>query len=356
MEPNTAKYIAMALLVVVSFFLGFLPLKIGKYFLHTDSTWKNTLTSILLCFGGGVLFATSFIHILPEVRENIEEWVELSGVDLGHASEKFSEIILCAGFFLIYFVEEAVHAFLDSGIHHHQSETMQIHRSFSIHSQACEAGTDVEKSTDFIVAPDSTTSNYKTFDDQDSKPSKGKLKVTSSDLRDFFTVLALSFHAVFEGLAVGLEEDYQGVWLLFAAVAAHKYVISFCLGVELYAVRTRLTIYILYMTVWVVMSPIGIAIGILITNHAEQGSGYYLAVGVLQALAGGTIIYVVVFEVLERERSKKVSGLAQLLFFVLGFCALMLIELLAGHDHSHEHEHDHDHTNVTTMGPTTVLV
>ena len=36
----------------------------------------------------------------------------------------------------------------------------------------------------------------------------------------------------------------------------------------------------------------------------------------------------VVFEVLERERSKKVSGLAQLLFFVLGFCALMLIELL----------------------------
>ena len=39
---------------------------------------------------------------------------------------------------------------------------------------------------------------------------------TKSSLRDFFTVLALSFHAVFEGLAVGLENDSKDVWLLFA--------------------------------------------------------------------------------------------------------------------------------------------
>ena len=39
---------------------------------------------------------------------------------------------------------------------------------------------------------------------------------TKSSLRDFFTVLALSFHAVFEGLAVGLETDSKDVWLLFA--------------------------------------------------------------------------------------------------------------------------------------------
>jgi zinc transporter ZupT len=38
----------------------------------------------------------------------------------------------------------------------------------------------------------------------------------SSSLRDFFTILALSFHAVFEGLAVGLEDSTEGVWTLFA--------------------------------------------------------------------------------------------------------------------------------------------
>jgi zinc transporter ZupT len=39
---------------------------------------------------------------------------------------------------------------------------------------------------------------------------------TKSSLRDFFTVLALSFHAVFEGLAIGLETEAKDVWLLFA--------------------------------------------------------------------------------------------------------------------------------------------
>ena len=47
---------------------------------------------------------------------------------------------------------------------------------------------------------------------------------------------ALSLHAVFEGLAVGLEETTAGVWTLFAAIASHKFVIAFCMGVELVSV------------------------------------------------------------------------------------------------------------------------
>ena len=55
----------------------------------------------------------------------------------------------------------------------------------------------------------------------------------STSFRDFLTVLALSLHAIFEGLAVGLEDDAEGVWVLFAAVCSHKFVMSFCIGVEL---------------------------------------------------------------------------------------------------------------------------
>ena len=35
---------------------------------------------------------------------------------------------------------------------------------------------------------------------------------------------------------MGLEEHVDDVWTLFAAVATHKYVISFCMGVELVSV------------------------------------------------------------------------------------------------------------------------
>ena len=61
---------------------------------------------------------------------------------------------------------------------------------------------------------------------------------TKSSLRDFFTVLALSFHAVFEGLAIGLEPDSKDVWLLFAGKVLFLFsfiiIIAFMALVEVY--------------------------------------------------------------------------------------------------------------------------
>ena len=68
--------------------------------------------------------------------------------------------------------------------------------------------------------------NYKTFDRDSNRNIHVRHSHQENDfklseerkraLRDFFTVLALSFHAVLEGLAVGLESDSSDVWLLFA--------------------------------------------------------------------------------------------------------------------------------------------
>ena len=155
-------------------------------------------------------------------------------------------------------------------------------------------------------------------------------------LRDFFTVLALSFHAVFEGMAIGLEDNSTDIWVLFAAVATHKYVISFCVGLELYNADTPKRLYFAYMLVYALMSAIGIAIGIGVTSAIQDNTNAYnVTVGVLQGLAGGTLLYVCVFEILEREKSKKnVSGLLQLLFVILGFSTLMLVEMFASHEHA----------------------
>ena len=48
-----------------------------------------------------------------------------------------------------------------------------------------------------------------------------------------------------------------------------------------------------------------------------------------QAIAAGTLLYVCVFEIIEREKCKqKVPGLVQLLCVILGFASLMLVEIL----------------------------
>jgi hypothetical protein len=69
-----------------------------------------------------------------------------------------------------------------------------------------------------------------------------------------------------------------------------------------------------------------LGIGLIITSYSSTGSAYLLVVAVSQALAGGTLIYVAVFEVLERERSKNITGLVQVAFVILGFCVMMLVE------------------------------
>ena len=49
--------------------------------------------------------------------------------------------------------------------------------------------------------------------------------------------------------------------------------------------------------------------------------------GYFAGISGGTILYVVVFEILQREKSKSVSGLLQLTFLILGFAVMVCIEV-----------------------------
>ena len=43
------------------------------------------------------------------------------------------------------------------------------------------------------------------------------------------------------------------------------------------------------------------------------------------AIAGGTLLYVVMFEILQREKEKDVSGTLQLIGILLGFALMTLL-------------------------------
>ena len=126
-----------------------------------------------------------------------------------------------------------------------------------------------------------------------------------------------------------------GVWKLFGAIATHKFVITFCVGMELiHSDSNRLCSYITYMVIFCLVSPLGVSIGIGVTEAAAAAAsqpedGHYLTVGILQGLSAGTILYVVVFEVLQREKTKrKIPGLVQLVFILIGFAIMLCIEIL----------------------------
>ena len=136
-------------------------------------------------------------------------------------------------------------------------------------------------------------------------------------LRGFLVILALSLHAVFEGIAMGLTNEESSVWFLFFAVASHKYVISFCVGMQFVASGIKNWVTVLYVATFALISPLGAGIGIALsetaTSDAELQNG---TVVVLQGLACGTLLYVVFFEVIEKERLKGTNGILQVRFKV----------------------------------------
>lgn len=83
------KLIAIVVISFGSYFFGVLPNILGL-----GTKYQNSVTlSAVLCFGGGVLFATSIIHILPDIRKDLSQW---------------SEVVFCLGYLLIYFVDVVV--------------------------------------------------------------------------------------------------------------------------------------------------------------------------------------------------------------------------------------------------------
>ena len=69
-----AKIISGSVLFLLSFIFGVVPVKLAQLFkwsesLNPDNTADNKISSrivsALLCFGGGILLATTFLHLLP---------------------------------------------------------------------------------------------------------------------------------------------------------------------------------------------------------------------------------------------------------------------------------------------------
>ena len=95
----------------------------SKYCLHNGTVGRRqtVISSVLSCFGGGVILATTLLHMLPEVIEGLAE--EAASLEL----EFLPQLVFCSGFFLIYMVEELAEALLGG---HNEAET--LHRTVSI--------------------------------------------------------------------------------------------------------------------------------------------------------------------------------------------------------------------------------
>lgn len=301
-----------------------------------------------------------------------------------------AEIIFCCGFFILYIIDEIVHICCGEAIqhshgrhtnHHHyenplndgsDQETQSLLGS-SKNLSSCEGEASTSSSHVNVKfngvsnQHNHHTDNYKPSygSDQETKTlidscnegimastntitnSTGSCEQEAANARichvnhtepciDSFSgigglLIALSLHSFLEGLAIGVQESGNKVLLLLGAVASHKYVVGFCLGMELSTThRSQFKNHLFGILTFSLGSVVGIAIGMVIVD--AETSWTESAVPILQGLAGGTLLYVTVCEVLPREKAKwhknranRYAGIYQLIAVCLGFIVMTMM-------------------------------
>jgi zinc transporter 1/2/3 len=116
------------------------------------------------------------------------------------------------------------------------------------------------------------------------------------NITPFILMIALSVHAVFEGIAVGIEAKSSVVYNLIMGIVIHKSAASVSLGISLSKsfpgnIRIPLTMAIGF----AVASPTGIIIGILLRSASPMVDV------VFSSIAGGTFVYIACSEVIVEE-------------------------------------------------------
>ena len=290
-----SKIVSMLILGLASWIIGLVPMVAVRrgWISRKESEGSPRMTAILsymMCFGGGVIMTSSLTHMLPDVNDVLEESIE-NGT-FPDTPIPVGEILVLGGFFFIYSLEELTHLVL--------------------------------------VCTGHLSSGHGHSHDEIEVPVEETIQATS---RGFLIVLALCIHDFFEGIALGVSRTQTETYFLLAAFAAHKWVIAGTVGLNWARSHLRPIIAFLYMSVFCGISPVGIGAGIALKEEYAEGGAVLL---VFQGLATGSLLYVVFFEILEKERSKDVNGFAQAISMTSGYIFMILLGLLEANSGSDE--------------------
>ena len=112
-------------------------------------------------------------------------------------------------------------------------------------------------------------------------------------------VIALSMHAIFEGIALGLSDELSATLNIMLALCLHKPAAAMSLGISItknFDKNDRRK-GIMLLLIFAFATPIGISVGILL-----QDTSPFVEV-LFNSFAGGTFIYIAASEVIVEEFS-----------------------------------------------------
>eukprot|EP00937_MAST-01D_sp_MAST-1D-sp2_P006645 g6645.t1 len=251
------------------------------------------MLSLANAFSGGVFLGAAFLHLLAEAAKApyFQAW-----------SFPMVHFLCIVGFLLVFGAEQFVeaHCLRDLG-----RDQLERERESDARYTA-------------LIDPAGARA-----EEEPRSPSREK---GGTNLQGLVLVVALSFHAIFDGLAVGATTTPTSVHAVATAVLLHKPIAAFALGSLLISTGSAQSVSALLqpMLVFAATSPVGLVLGMLLLRGSE-GDRVELVSAVCQSVAAGTFVYVATVEVVAKQA--KCSGnepKTQLQHFAL-LCAGVLL-------------------------------
>eukprot|EP01069_Polyplicarium_translucidae_P009706 Polyplicarium_translucidae@DN3336_c0_g2_i10.p1 len=286
--------------------------------------------SYVLAGAGGAFLGLAVLHLFSEADAILRH--EGFGMTFGDSFYNACFCLIALGFVVVLFLDKVF--WISS------SEPVKMSHSIDIAHGPPEPPTvadPVPKSS-----PDGETAGGEQQDfinlveDQEGMDCHRSNSVASSkhsSLSCAALVISLTTHGIFEGLVVGLTEDIGAVWVATVSICAHEWAVAFALTVTLMRAGLKGSIFWIFLAVFVMSTPIGIAAGMGVNTSSE------LAAGICNAIAAGAIIYLGAQMAME-EFDKAPVGWRRVLMFlafvagigvVFGFTVLHL----ANSHHAH---------------------
>ncbi|KAK3798805.1 hypothetical protein RRG08_040636 [Elysia crispata] len=375
MDANSVKIICMVVLFFDTLVFGWPPyflVRVSGEQSEKFNRIRKRVISYLTCFSGGVFLGACLLHLLPEGSEKVEEYLQKTESNVHYP---LFEVMIAAGFFLIALIEQLAHKLLHASghAHSHRPEVSCTSSERSLHDEASSSVRDsipnirsdtlptfsgqgiraeeqkgvaelsgsgtipinmeyvpthrntrnrnvpVEHKRGNVAINDNALSSTELEQTHESEMVRALVTSESNPFRAILLLVALSFHTIFDGLAIGLTSSVSSVWQMFGAICIHKSLVALCLGTELFLVlKNKPLRAFLILFFFAFIAPLGIGLGMLLTSSNVNDDARTLTNGLLEGAATGTFLYVTFFEILREELVDK-GGLLRLFLVVIGF-------------------------------------
>ncbi|KAI7726679.1 hypothetical protein M8C21_006911 [Ambrosia artemisiifolia] len=248
--------------LIIIFFATFIG-GVSPYFLK----WNDGFLILGTQFAGGVFLGTAMMHFLSDANETFQ--------DLTSVEYPFAFMLACGGYLLTMVADCVI---------------------FYVYGK--QSGSDV----------DGDQEDNRNGKDGNAHPSIG-ITSASSFGDSILLIVALCFHSVFEGIAIGIADSKADAWKALWTISLHKIFAAIAMGIALLRMipDRPLLSCASYAFAFGISSPIGVAIGIVI-DATTQGRVADWIFAISMGIACGVFIYVSINHLLRGHQAHKTAA------------------------------------------------